>query len=240
MGLTDFLQIDKLGLVKEMNKKTVETPIETIKLTVSEVKPEESLPENPPVGPEETVVSDPSSVVDDLYSGSDKVVEAQKPKKSPKGGFWGFVGGLLIGGLVTGGIFGFIINPKDAENRPEVSEVISSPTPVAEVTPEVTEKPKEVDYSQYTVKILNGSGVAGAAAGIEGLIEDLDFENIETGNASVSGQKETTVQLKKNIPQAVFEKLKELLAKYNVVTGDSLQDSAGSDVQITVGAKKEE
>lgn len=215
-----------------MNKKPVETPSETIKLTVSEVKPEEAVASDPNL-----IV--PDSAVDDLFPSPDKM-EIQKPKKSPKGGFWGFVGGLLIGGLVTGGIFGLIINPKSAGNQSKVSGVISIPTPVAEVTPEVTEKPKEVDYSQYTVKILNGSGITGAAAGIEGLIEDLDFKNIQTGNASVSGQKETTVQLKKNIPQAVFEKLKELLAKYNVVTGDSLQDSAGSDVQITVGAKKEE
>jgi len=215
-----------------MNKKPVETPTETIKLTVSEVKPEEAVASDPNL-----IV--PDSAVDDLFPSPDKM-EIQKPKKSPKGGFWGFVGGLLIGGLVTGGIFGLIINPKNAENRPEVSGVISIPTPVAEVTPEVTEKPEEVDCSQYTVKILNGSGVTGAAAGVKGLIEDLDFKNIQTGNASVSGQKETTVQLKKNIPQAVFEKLEELLTKYNVVTGDSLQDSAGSDVQITVGAKKEE
>ncbi len=235
-----------------MNKKPVETPSETIKLTVSEVKPEESLVGDPPVGPEETVASDPNSLVDDLYPRSDNVEPPavmiddtgnnilKKPGKSPKGGFWGFVGGLLLGGLVTGGIFGLIINPKSAENRSKVSGIISTPTPVAEVTPEVTEKPEEVNYSQYTVKILNGSGVTGAAASIKGLIEDLAFKNIQTGNASVSGQKETTVQLKKNIPQAVFEKLKELLTKYNVVTGDSLEDSAGSDVQIIVGAKKEE
>ncbi len=215
-----------------MDKKLVETPSETIKLTVSEVKPEEAVASDPNL-----IV--PNSAVDDLFPSPDKM-EIQKPKKSPKGGFWGFVGGLLLGGLVTGGIFGLIINPKSTENRSKVSGVISTPTPVAEVTPEVTEKPEEVDYSQYTVKILNGSGVTGAAVGVKGLIEDLDFKSIQTGNASVSGQKETTVQIKKNIPQAVFEKLKELLAKYNVVTGDSLQDSAGSDVQITVGAKKEE
>lgn len=214
-----------------MNKKTDEP----IKLTVSEVKPEESL-----LAPEEPILSGSSSVVNDLYS--EKAVEdsnnddvggnlgnVTKTAKSPKKGFLLFVGGLLLGGVITGGIFGFVINPKRA---------VSTPTPVVEVTPEVTKAVEELDYSQYSVKILNGSGVTGAAAGVKGLLGELKFKNVQTGNASVSNQKETTVQFKKDVPAAIFEKLNQLLVKYNVVEGDSLEDSLGSDIQIIVGTQK--
>jgi len=225
-----------------MNKKPTESSSEPIKLTVSEVQPEESLVEEPLVVPEEAVAGDPNLVVpksdvDDLFPSPDKM-EIQKPKRSPKGGFWGFVGGLLIGGLAIGGIFGFIINPKSAGNRREVNGVISVPTSVVEPTPEVTVAVEEVDYSQYSVKVLNGSGVDGAAASVKELIKEIAFKSVQTGNASVSNLKETTVQFKAGVPVAVFEKVSQLLVKYTVVEGDALEDSAGVDIQITVGIQK--
>ena len=234
-----------------MNKKAL--PVqddEVIKLTVSEVKPDEPSAEKPISVPEEPDVSGSSSVVDDLYS--EKAPEDNKdesvmlgspvsiPKtaKSPKKGFLLFLGGLLLGGMVTGGIFSFIINPKKAADGPKVKEVVSIPTPEIEVTPEVTQAVPEADYSKYSVKVLNGSGVTGAAAKVEGLIKELSFKSVQTGNAAISNQKETTVQLKAGIPAAVFEKVGQLLVKYTVVEGDALEDSAGVDIQITVGIQK--
>lgn len=217
-----------------MNKKT-SPDSETIKLTVSEVQPE----------------SNASSTVDELYSKKAENNEAedminspapsaqnsQKPAKSPAKGFLMFVIGLLAGGLVTGGVFGLIIKPKTVENQPKTNEAIT-PAPIVEVTPEVTEEPEKADYSQLTVKVLNGSGVDGAAATVKDLIKEIVFKSVQTGNASVSNQKETIIQIKENVPAGVFEKLKLLLANYNVTLGDPLKDSAGSDIQIIVGTKK--
>jgi hypothetical protein len=244
---------------------------ETIKLTVSEVEPEEKTEE---VSNKEPVLagdSDPVSAIDNLYADrkpqEETVVEenpipesqvkdqpenqtkmdsipiltTKQERKSAKSGFWLFVGGLLVGGLVTGGIFGFFINPSD-KTTPEVSGVS---TPQEETLPPMeepmpTEPVLEVDYSQYQVKVLNGSGVTGAAATIKDLIDGVGFDQIEVGNAAVSDQQETLVQLKSNVSEAVFEKVKELLSDYQVNLGEPLVDTAAFDVQITVGLRNEE
>lgn len=227
--------------VEENSDKPAETSSETIKLTVSEVEPEEP------------AASDPGSVVDDLYSSSVKEEtkteevslgdmnaksNLKKSERSPKSGFWGFVVGLLIGGLVTGGIFNFIISPKSSGDQKETSSVTVAQTPAVEVTPEATEAPQQVDYSQYTVEVLNGSGVTGAAATVKSLIAGLNFSKIKTGNASVSDQEKTTIKLKESVIPSVFEEIKNLLSDYDVVLGESLENSADNDIQITVGTKK--
>jgi len=261
-----------------MNKKQTDpsdedksTAPETIKLTVSEVEPEEEIKE---VSDQESVLAsdpDPVSAIDNLYADrkpqnetivpespipesqikdqpenqtkmdSIPILTTKQERKSAKSGFWLFVGGLLIGGLVTGGIFGFFINP-DEKTNPEVSGVS---TPQEETLPPMeepipTETVLEVDYSLYQVKVLNGSGVTGAAATVKDLIDEVGFDQIEVGNATVSDQQETFVQLKSNVSEAVFEKVKELLSDYQVNLGEPLVDTAAFDVQITVGLRNEE
>ncbi len=168
---------------------------------------------------------------------SSPILTTSQPKRnSAKSGFWLFVGGLLVGGLVTGGIFGFIINPKNTDlNKPETTdETVQEPT----VEPTVATV-EEVDYSLYSVEVLNGSGVTGAASAVKALIADLGFDQIETGNASVSDQEETWVQFKSSVPENVYGEITKLLVGYNTVKEEDLADSADFDIQITVGTKSE-
>lgn len=145
--------------------------------------------------------------------------------------FLAFLVGVILGVLIMVGIGYFA-----GKDEGDVRELSPEPTAAAELSPEPTKE--EVNFSEYEVQVLNGSGVSGAAAGVKGLISGLSFEDISTGNADSSEETETTVQLKEVVPVSVFEKIKETLTDYEVVKGEVLEEDGDYDVVITVGAKK--
>lgn len=66
----------------------------------------------------------------------------------------------------------------------EVAEVAptSSDEPVEE-TPTPTPEEEELDRSSLSVQVLNGSGISGAAGELAGILEDLGYTDVTTGNA---------------------------------------------------------
>ena len=163
--------------------------------------------------------------------------EVKKEKKSTFKIILLFFAGLALGGLICAGIFFFIVKPVRLRNQKNANEI--SPSPVAEVTQEPSPELEPVDYSKYKAQVLNGSGVTGAAAGVKTLIEDLGFDTIDTGNATSSGFTSTLVQVKKEVPEAVFEDIKSKLVDYEVTKGDSLPETDEFTVTIIVGTKKD-
>lgn len=139
--------------------------------------------------------------------------------------------GLILGTIIFGGLSYY---NTQGSNFLGVFERKISPTPTIELTP--TKVP--LNLADYSVQILNGSGVPGAAGEVERLLNGIGFAQTTTGNASEYGYVDTEVAMKSNVPDEVFTKLKETLSDYNVVEVTSLPSDARYDVVITVGTKK--
>lgn len=132
--------------------------------------------------------------------------------------------------LVIGGIYRF---------RSQVGE---NPSPSPSSAPTVNTEPVatpsgDVKLSDYKVRVLNGSGVAGRAGDVADSLKEAGFAEIETGNAENYDYTDTEVQLKKDIPTGVFDAIKAALGEYTVVKGDALKESSDFDVVVIVGER---
>jgi hypothetical protein len=117
---------------------------------------------------------------------------------------------------------------------------LSQPTPTPTEAPEPTPSPTpEIDNSDYSVQVLNGSGVSGAAGAVAGLLEEEGFENVEVGNADAQDFTDTEVQLQEDVPSEVFDEIADILSDYTVVEGDELDEEDEFDIIITVGQENE-
>ena len=118
---------------------------------------------------------------------------------------------------------------------PEREEVVPIPAEEPTATPE-----PELSFENYQLQVLNGSGVSGQAAQNAQLLEDkLGFssENVDTGNATDEVE-DTTVQLKADVPEEVYEKIKEVLSGFSFSLGDPLASDSNYDIVITLGQQQ--
>lgn len=165
--------------------------------------------------------------------------DTQKPPLVNKKLLIAFLIILLLSGLALGGIF-FYRSKTKPEAEPE-----ATPIPTVEVTPtpEVSTTPTpetEVNLSDYSIQVLNGSGVAGEAGYVEEILTAEGFESIETGNADSYEYSDTEIMIKENTPDKVFESIKKALNnKYTVTKSeDVLSKDAKYDIVVITGIKK--
>jgi len=143
---------------------------------------------------------------------------------------------LLILGALVGGIFYY---------KQSVSEESISETPEKEETstPSPTQEPEtEVDISTLTLSVLNGSGTAGVAGKAKDLLTESGFmeDKITTGNAQSYDYTATSISLKKDLSEKVFDEIRSALSDtYDVVKSDTtLEEDSTYDVIIIVGKEK--
>lgn len=145
----------------------------------------------------------------------------------------------LVAAFVSGGVYVYL---SGLEQLPEsTSEVVLEPEPSPEalVTPEPTpESESAVDVSKYSIQVLNGSGVAGAASNGQEVLEEAGFSVSSIGNASSSNFKTTQLQVKSSVSAEVVQKIKSVLedGEYGVDIGSALPDTSRYDIVITIGA----
>jgi len=116
-----------------------------------------------------------------------------------------------------------------------------TPTPVSSTpTPTPSEIMEELDLSEYSVSLLNGSGVPGEAGNAEELLSELEFADIKTGNAESYDYEQTEVSLKKNLPQGVYSKIEAALSEtYSISLSETtLDEDSTFDIIIIVGQRK--
>jgi hypothetical protein len=153
---------------------------------------------------------------------------------------------LLLFGILIGGVFYYRSNVGD-----EAEEATSSPSEEIVTNETITESPtstptptpeEELDLSNYSVNILNGSGIAGEAGRASSLLEELGFSELDTGNADSYEYTTTVISLKKEVPDGVYEKIKESLSTDYIVekSDEALEEDSTYDVVITVGSRKAE
>ncbi len=143
---------------------------------------------------------------------------------------------LALGALVTGGI---LVQRSALEKRPSPTpspRVFASPTPNPSPTPSPSPEP-EVVLSDYKIVSLNGTGGRGVAGAVKDILEAEGFEDVEAANAQKLNHTKTTVQLKSNTPDAVWDTIERALnSDYDLVKSETnLTEDDDYDVIITVG-----
>ena len=169
----------------------------------------------------------------------------EKPKPKPdKLPFWilffAFLLGLTLGAGLIGGIFYYRSRVDNAFKNEVVEEATVSETDLeaSSPAPAETSTEAEIDLSEYTVQILNGSGIAGEAGRVEALLNNAEITDTTKGNAGSYDFTKTEVALKKDVPSAVYDEIADALPSYVVTEADPLGEIADYDIIITVGSEK--
>ena len=230
-NLSSFSLLDEKKEPTETKTMQAETPLTSTSQTISTTTTEADL----------TTKSSQDQVNKWIENYDEKEVGE---KKKSSGFFKPFLIVLTVLSLIaiiTGGIFYYqknvASNSEESVEKAEEStaEPTTSPEPTATPTEEMT-----VDYSKYTLQILNGSGIPGEAGSVQDLLNDLDFKSVAKGNATSYDFEQTTVALKEGAPDQVFTDIsKALSTTYDVASkSEVLKASSSYDVVVTVGIKK--
>jgi len=147
---------------------------------------------------------------------------------------------VLLGlGIIGGGIF---VYQKTLKNKKDKEVVAPTPTPLvapSEVTPtgEISPYPTpKISRADLKIKVLNGTGVPGAAGKVAELLEKLGWQGIKTGNADNFDYQKTVIQIKES-KKEYFELLKkDLSSKYTLEEEpQTLSEDENFDAVIIVG-----
>lgn len=134
----------------------------------------------------------------------------------------------LFGGLF---IFNRVNSEQDSDNKETVTNT-PAPSPVADVSP----TPDTTIPKTYDIKILNGSGRSGVAAGAQELLEKEGFEVASIGNADKSTYTTTIIQAKAGVSDDYLKKLQDALStSYTLGKIEELAELEDSDIIIIVG-----
>lgn len=153
---------------------------------------------------------------------------------------------LAIGAVTIGGI---VVSRKSLEKQTEIPEVativesIITPTQSQEATQSATTSAspseEQVNLSDYSAQVLNGSGKVGEAGKAGDILEAEGFEGIKLGNADSYDFTDTQVSLKQGTPKFVFDAIESALkSDYAVKKVDALDEDSEFDVVIIVGSKE--
>jgi len=118
--------------------------------------------------------------------------------------------------------------------RQSSSSATVSPTPTLVQIPTPTPTPiaREVERSEVTIQIMNGTGVPGEASFLQGELEDLGYETIEVGNADETDQTVTEVTFASDLPLEIIDEITELLN--DLYTGVRVVNSQTTPVDISI------
>jgi hypothetical protein len=144
---------------------------------------------------------------------------------------------LALLGALVGGVYYY---KKNIDKSSDQTQQQAVPTAQPTTKPTQAPTPEPIDLSDYSIQVLNGSGVAGEAGKAADLLEEAGFTEPDTANASSYDFTTTIISLKKDTPDQVYEKIKESLASSYIVekSDDILDEDSSYDATVTVGSKK--
>lgn len=162
---------------------------------------------------------------------------------------------LILGGLVYGGVSFLrsrgetIPTPTPIPTPMPTEEPTPTPqeaTPTATKKPTPTKKPSPTPTKAatssattskgLTVRVLNGTDIAGRAGATADFLKGLGYEIAGTGNAQTQDFEKATITIKKDKESLLATLKKDLETKYAVgTTSATLSSSADYDAVVTVG-----
>jgi len=175
------------------------------------------------------LVSVPETVVSPPPAGVMMPVEVTKVESGGGKLGWAATFLALLVGIAVGAGVGYLIWGSKKEAVVAKPAIVAEPTKTS--TPAV-----EVKRSELKVKVLNGSGVKGAAGIAKDLLESLGYKNVATGNADRNDYEGTSVAVKAG-KKAVWEVVKTDLGSKYTVDGEMgvLGEGEGFDAVIILG-----
>lgn len=139
--------------------------------------------------------------------------------------------------IIGGGVYFFLRSRSNT--GPEASPTpfvrgLTSPTTL----PAETTAPEVVDRGEVSISVLNGSGIAGEAAYLQGKLADLGYTEIDTGNASNQDNETTRVTFSTDLSEATIDEItEELESIYKKVSADT-SSSQEVGVEVITGLRK--
>lgn len=215
----------------------------------------EELPQLETVSPQplqqatDTLVSQPESATNipieseataDQSDKPEQQVEQQNIDQPKKKRLWIVIAiAIIFLVLIAGGLWYFRENVlKKTSIQDEITPI---PIPLKNTPTPASDSAKlTIDFSKYKIKVLNGSGIRGAAAKGKEILESEKFIVGEIGNAENSDYGKTIIQAKKEVSSAFLDKLKSVLEEsYRVGPNEELEDSEEVDVVIIIGSGRQ-
>jgi len=118
-------------------------------------------------------------------------------------------------------------------------ETVESPTPFEFSSPSPEASPAgQVERSEASVRVLNGSGVAGAAAALKDFLEGRGWTVDKIGNADSSDFTNTVIKFKASFADFQDTLFEDLSSDYSVeVSDDNLEATDSADIEVILGTK---
>ena len=178
---------------------------------------------------------DPFAVDGVVRDKPEEHIEEPKKKRS-----WIVIILIIASIVLIGGVLWYFRENAVKQISTDV-KITSTPSPSKiSPTPASDSAKLTIDYSKHKIKVLNGSGIGGAAAKGKAILEKELFMVVEIGNAETSDYKKTVIQAKKEVPSIFLDKLKSVLQKlYLLGPSEELEDSEEIDVVIIIGSEKQ-
>ena len=149
---------------------------------------------------------------------------------------------VVLIGVIVGGVL--VYKSATSSAGEDVSVIESDATPTPEPSPAIdaeasdsAQVDEEVDRSEFSIQVLNGSGIPGEAGKLATILETAGFEDIDTGNAESFEYEETEVQVKSDGSDLQGILISDLEGDYDVVgSSDDLDEDSEFDAVVIVGS----
>lgn len=144
---------------------------------------------------------------------------------------------LLVVALAGGGAVFLLLSGRQQKTEAPAPSTSSeaSVEPIVQTTPEPTILPRE----EYSINILNGTGVPGDAGIAQDVLENAGFTTITTGNAEVFDYDLTEIGTNEEIPEEIVIAIREALSQeYELAENYLLTPDSDYDVVIITGSNK--
>lgn len=230
--------------VKKKARPNIEEEIETVVIEVSDDTKEPEI---------ENVNKVEKKEKEDKSEQSSDVREKEEEEKEPfskeeledkdsnkpsflKTIFWMIFPVILLILAVAAGIFIYNLGVKKG-----MQEAVATITPTPEETTATPTPKTTLKRGDLKIQVLNGAGVGGTASKAKKFLEELGYEDIDTGNADSFDFKEAKIAIKEG-KDNVGEFLKDDLSSDYSVSKDftTLDEESKYDVVVTIGSKAAE
>lgn len=189
---------------------------------------------------EETVINEPQVQSVEQPREEMSPVSFPQPAQRKKGGIGKFI--IIFLGLAILGVIGFLVfkgvsgGTATPTETPSV-ESISGSTSGSSATE--TPSPEPTDKSSVSVKVENGTGIAGEAGYLQGILANLGYTKIEVGNADTQDNTATQITFSADLSQSVIDEItNKLNSLYEDVQTKTSSTQTSSDVIIVTGLRK--
>ncbi len=221
---TEVVEIEAVNPDEVDEKEAVED------VEVVEAKDEEEKEEKKSVLHKEEIVEESST--DEAVDFFTKPPDVEVGSK--KGAFIYFLTVFLVTFLIGIGLFAgiyYVTSGNQINLFPKPTEVPPTPTPIIEM-------PVEVDLQAYSIEVLNGSGVTGAAGDAQEALEEEGFKVDSVGNADSTDFELTKITAAEKVDKEYLQKLTEFLKKTYSIDEDIEKAENDTDVTIIIGTEK--